>query len=135
MEYLSHIYWIILVVWLVEFYFFGMQRATIKISREGEVDWKLLGVKLLPPWYSVVWFFRITKWFLLTLIIWFLNWKIGLAILITMFVLSIITPIPYKLLYSKLFLHRIDQLYLENPETASLLLELLNVADFIENER
>ncbi len=39
--------------WFVMLYLFGMQRATLLISRTNNVDWKDVGVHLLPKWYPI----------------------------------------------------------------------------------
>lgn len=42
-------------LWSVQFWLFGMQRATLLISRNAGIEWKGGGELLLPGWYPVTW--------------------------------------------------------------------------------
>ena len=68
MENLTHpLIIIFIIIWIIEFYLFGMQRASLKISRHNNVEWRGIGEQLLPNWYPITWIFRISKYGLLLL--------------------------------------------------------------------
>jgi hypothetical protein len=99
-----------IITWLVEFYLFGMQRASLKISRQNEVDWKGLGEQLLPKWYPITWLVRITKYILIVAISIYLSWKLALTLLFLSYILTITLPIPYRFLYKNVFRARVSQI-------------------------
>lgn len=116
--------------WLIMLYLFGMQRATLLISRTSEVDWKNAGVYLLPKWYPVTWVFRIAKWCILILVFWQVGWPIGLGCLIADVVLTGVFPIPYKALYSGIFKKRVEQISSQDPELGEMFRTLLGNSGF-----
>lgn len=88
---------------------FGMQRATLLLSREASIPYQHAAA-LLPRWYAVVvWILRIVKWSILLYIVISWSWWIALAIFIGDFVLSTVLPIPYSL-YASTFRKRIAQI-------------------------
>lgn len=52
-------------VWIVEFGLFGMQRASLLISRSAGIEWRGGGELLLPPWFPLTWGAIASKWILL----------------------------------------------------------------------
>ncbi len=99
-----------LVVWLIELYLFGMQRASLLISRTSNIDWKQIGSQILPKWYPITWIFRFAKWGLYVAIFYFLGWKWGICVFLASFILSFVIPIPYQLLYKGIFRKRVFQI-------------------------
>jgi hypothetical protein len=49
------------VIWIANFALFGMQRATLLISRKAGIEWEGGGELLLPGWYPLTWVVRIGK--------------------------------------------------------------------------
>ncbi|NLA48704.1 MAG: hypothetical protein GX876_04500 [Bacteroidales bacterium] len=102
MENLSHPLVIAFIIsWIIEFYLFGMQRASLKISRHNNMEWRGIREHLLPNWYPLTWIVRIAKYGLLVAILIVLNWKLAIGLLVIGSILSIIIPIPYRPLYKK----------------------------------
>jgi hypothetical protein len=54
------------VAYILEFGAFGMQRATLLMSREVGVT-PQIGALLLPSWFPIVWLVRLVKWALFRL--------------------------------------------------------------------
>ena len=119
-----------LAVWLFEFYLFGMQRASLLIARTSNMDWKSVGVHLLPTWYPVTWLVRIAKWGLLVAIFIFAGWKLGLVCLVAGFVLSAVIPIPYRMLYSGVFKRSVQRISKQDSEAGDLYRSMLHNSDF-----
>lgn len=116
--------------WLIMLYLFGMQRATLLISRTSNVDWKSVGAHLLPKWYPITMLFRFAKWSVLILVFWQVGWMIGLVCLIADIVLTGFVPIPYKTLYSGIFNRRVAELSNQDPELGSTFRSLLDNSGF-----
>lgn len=116
-------YQIILVVFIVafvlEFTAFGMQRATLLLSREASVPYKHAAA-LLPKWFPAVWLLRVIKWGALLYIATSWSWWFALALFIGDFLLSAILPIPYSL-YASTFRKRINQIKCENEDVGEYL--------------
>lgn len=93
------------VVWLIEFYLFGLQRATLLIIRTNNADYSKYSSLMLPEWYFITWIFRIGKYILL-LFIAINNWKLGIGLFVGQFIASVIIPIPYKFFYTRILLNR-----------------------------
>jgi len=118
------------ITWIIEFFLFGMQRASLLISRSNNVQWKGFGQYLLPSWYPVTWLFRIGKYGLFIAIFFIIGWKLAFGLLIITFVLSSILPIPYRLLYKNTFRSKVEKLKAIDPETGEFYSEMLNKTDF-----
>jgi hypothetical protein len=118
------------IVWAIEFYLFGMQRASLRISRHNNVEWKGIGEQLLPNWYPLTWIVRITKYGLLGAILILLGWKLAAGLLVIDFVLSLIIPIPYRLLYKRTFRKKVEKIKSIDEEAGQLFTEMLDNTDF-----
>lgn len=112
------------ILFLIVFAAFGMQRATLLISRESGLPPQQLGALLLPPWFPFVWLPRIAKWGVLVLIGVHWNWWVALGVLITDFLLSSVLPIPYKI-YARSFRNRVAHMKRGDPNAAAALEKML----------
>jgi len=99
---------------LLEFLAFGMQRATLLMSREADVPAKI-GALLLPSWFPIVWLVRICKWGILITIVFLWSWSVAIGLLVANVILSSILPIPYGI-YIPFFRERILQVKLPPAE-------------------
>jgi len=108
---------------------FGMQRATLLISRKAGVEWRGGGELLLPSWYPVTWLIIIGKWVLLIAIAVFWDWRFALGLAIGGYVLSVVIPIPYGA-YKGIFRRRVEQLMSQDPEVATQVQQMLDAASF-----
>lgn len=121
-------YKILLVVFIVtfvlEFAAFGMQRATLLLSREASIPYQHAAA-LLPKWFPVVWLLRVIKWGVLIYIATSLSWWFALALFIGDFLLSAILPIPYNL-YAPTFRKRINQIKCENEAAGEYLEQIFH---------
>ena len=97
------------VFWLAYFYLFGMQRATLLISRTSDVEWKSGGALLLPEWYPLTWIVVIARWVILIAMALYWRWDVALWLLIGSFVLSAVLPIPYSV-YGGVFRNRVSKI-------------------------
>jgi len=116
-------------VWLVHLALFGMQRATLLISQNAGVQWKRGGELLLPRWYPVTWLVIVGKWGLLVAMAILWDWKIALGLAIGGYILSVVTPIPFRV-YKGVFRQRVNQLMHQDPVLATQLREMLDSAPF-----
>jgi hypothetical protein len=107
-----------------------MQRASLRISRHNNVEWKGIGEQLLPNWYPLTWIVRITKYGLLGAILILLGWKLAAGLLVIDFVLSLIIPIPYRLLYKRTFRKKVEKIKSIDEEAGQLFTEMLDNTDF-----
>lgn len=131
MEKLSHPLFIAFIIaWIIEFYLFGMQRASLKISRHNNVSWKGIGENLLPNWFPITWLFSIAKYGLIVAMFFIFNWKIALATLVLSFIISTIIPIPYRLLYSKIFRNKVKKISETDFETGTFYSQMLDNTNF-----
>ena len=131
MENLSHPLVIAFIIsWIIEFYLFGMQRASLRISRHNNVEWKGIGEQLLPNWYPLTWIVRIAKYGLLVAILIVLDWKLAIGLLVIGFILSTIIPIPYRPLYRKTFRKKVEKIKSIDQETGQLFTDMLDNTDF-----
>ncbi len=131
MENLSHPLVIAFIIsWIIEFYLFGMQRASLRISRHNNVEWRGIGEQLLPNWYPLTWIVRIAKYGLLVAILIVLDWKLAIGLLVIGFILSTIIPIPYRLLYKKTFRRKVEKIKSIDQEAGQLFTEMLDNTDF-----
>lgn len=131
MENLSHPLVISFIIsWIIEFYLFGMQRASLRISRHNNVEWKGIGEQLLPDWYPLTWIVRIAKYGLLIAILIVLDWKLAIGLLIISFIFSTVIPIPYRFLYKKAFRKKVEKIKSIDKEAGQLFTEMLNNTDF-----
>ena len=119
-----------IIIWFIEFYLFGMQRASLKISRHNNVEWRGFGEQLLPTWYPLTWIVRISKYGLLVAILIVIGWKWAVGLLVISFIISTIIPIPYRLLYRKTFRRRVERINSIDTETGVLFKEMLDNAGF-----
>ena len=117
-------------LWTIEFYLFGMQRASLRISRHNNVEWKGIGEQLLPNWYPLTWIVRIAKYGLLGAILILLGWKLAAGLLVIDFVLSLIIPVPYRLLYKRTFRKKAEKIKSIDEEAGQLFTEMLDNTDF-----
>lgn len=120
---------IYVVLWIVHFALFGMQRTALLISRGACMPYQGVGELLLPPWYPLTWLVVIGNWCFLFAMAIFWNWIIALGITIGGYILSIIVPIPYPL-YKLYFRHRAEKMVVHDPEKAAILFDLLDNGDF-----
>jgi hypothetical protein len=67
------------VCFLLNFAAFGMQRATLIISREADVPARI-GEALLPSWFPVIWLVFICKWGLLAAVAFTWSWGIAIGL-------------------------------------------------------
>ncbi len=116
--------------WLVEFALFGMQRATLLISRRAGIHWKGGGQLLLPSWYPATWIAIIGKWGILLAMAILLDWKIALGLAIVGYILGVVIPIPYSL-YKGIFRKRAVYYFLHKDRIiGQRLLNMLDNAPF-----
>lgn len=111
---------------LLEFLAFGMQRATLLMSREADVPAKI-GAILLPSWFPIVWLVRICKWGILITIVFLWSWSVAIGLLVANVILSSILPIPYGI-YIPFFRERILQIKQIDTEAGTALEEILNTS-------
>lgn len=131
MENLSHPLVIaFIILWIIEFYLFGMQRASLRISRHNNVEWKGIGEQLLPNWYPLTWIVIIAKYGLLVAILIVIDWKLAIGILVISFILSTIIPIPYRVLYKNTFRKKVEKIKSIDQEAGQLFTEMLDNTDF-----
>ncbi len=117
------------VIWLIHFALFGMQRATLLVSRKAGIEWRGGGELLLPSWYRVTWLIIFGKWALLIAMAVFWDWTFALGLAIGGYVLSIVVPIPYQA-YKAIFRRRVNDLMRQDPEVATQLQRMLEGAPF-----
>ncbi len=120
----------LIVSWFINFYLFGMQRASLLISRHNGVEWHGIGEQLLPNWYPLTWFFKIAYYCLLIAIAIVNNWLIATGLLIAGFILLTIVPIPYRLLYKHTFRRKVNKISSTDPYLGDLYTEMLDNTDF-----
>ncbi|MBU0560297.1 MAG: hypothetical protein KJ799_14780 [Bacteroidetes bacterium] len=131
MENLSHPLVIaFIILWIIEFYLFGMQRASLRISRHNNVEWKGIGEQLLPNWYPLTWIVIIAKYGLLVAILIVIDWKLAIGLLVISFILSTIIPIPYRVLYKNTFRKKVEKIKSIDQEAGQLFTEMLDNTDF-----
>jgi|CZCB01.1.fsa_nt_gi hypothetical protein len=131
MKNLSHPLVIAFIIsWIIELYLFGMQRASLKISRHNNVEWKGIGEQLLPNWYPLTWIAKIAKYGLFVAILIVIDWKPAIGLLIISFILSTILPIPYRLLYKKTFRKKVEKIKSIDQEAGQFFTKMLDNADF-----
>lgn len=116
-------------LWSVQFWLFGMQRATLLISRNAGIEWRGGGELLLPGWYPVTWIIIISKWALLLAMAILWTWKVALGLMVIGYILSISLPIQYSM-YKGILKKRVDQIMQEDNELAQQLQDMLDSAPF-----
>jgi len=119
-----------IIIWIIEFYLFGMQRASLLISRQNDNEWKGVGDFLLPKWYSLTWIIRILKYAILLIIFIISNWKLTLILFLSDLLLVTIIPIPYKTFYKKIFRNRVNAITKENIELGEFYSNMLDKSGF-----
>ena len=119
---------IFVVCFMLEFVAFGMQRATLLISREAEMS-PQIGKMLLPSWFPIVWIVRICKWSVLIAIAFTWSWGIAIGLLVADVILSSILPIPYSIFIPS-FHKRIAQIKQSNVNAGNALETILNGSQF-----
>ncbi len=131
MENLTHPLTIVfIIIWIIEFYLFGMQRASLIISRLNKVEWRGIGERLLPNWFPLTWVVRFAKYGVLLAILFMINWKWAVGLFVGEFILSIITSIPYQLFYSKVFRNRVVKIKREDVDAGQVFCEMLDDAGY-----
>lgn len=113
-------------IFLMEFAAFGMQRATLLISREADVS-PMIGKLLLPAWFPAVWLLRIAKWGTVLFIGISWNWSIAGVLIIADTILAAILPIPYSV-YVPSFRKRITQIKVTDARSGAVLEAVLNAS-------
>jgi hypothetical protein len=116
-------------VWLLFFLLFGMQRATLLISRNEGIDWKGGGELFLPKWFPLVWLVVVARWATLIAMAIFWSWKVALTVLVVGFLLTLVLPIPYAA-YKGIFRRSIADLRRYDPLTSLKLKQMLDRAPF-----
>lgn len=116
-------------IWLVEFVLFGMQRASLLISRKAGYLWKGGGQYLLPRWYRITWIVIGGKWVLLIAMAIVLDWKLALGLAVCSYLLSLMLPIPYGA-YKGIFRKRVSEIRRVDPDLANTLQQWVNNAPF-----
>lgn len=116
-------------IWILNFALFGMQRATLLISRKSGFEWRGRGELLLPSWYPITWVVIIGKWCLLVAMAIFSDWRYALGLAVGGYLLSVVLPIPYSA-YMGVFRKRVNQLMYKDPDVATQLQKMLDEAPF-----
>lgn len=109
---------------ILEFAAFGMQRATLLISREADVP-RQIGAMLLPSWFPMVWLVRLCKWGILVSVALTWSWGIAISLLVANIILSSILPIQYSA-YIPFFRKRVLQIKQLDITAGTALEEMLN---------
>lgn len=131
MESLSHPFTILfIIIWVIEFYLYGMQRASLMISRHNNVKWRGTGEQLLPNWYPITWLIRFLKYGLLIIILITLGWKLSIALLVLGFIMATVIPIPYRTLYKNIFRKKVNKIRAIDQEAGQFFTEMLNKTNF-----
>lgn len=112
------------VAFILEFGAFGMQRATLLMSREVGVT-PQIGALLLPSWFPIVWLVRLVKWALLGYIAFAWSWVVAGGLFVADLILSAILPIPYSV-YVPVFRSRINKIKASDVEAGHALEQMLN---------
>ena len=115
------------VAFILEFGAFGMQRATLLMSREAGVA-PQIGALLLPSWFPIVWLVRLAKWAVLCYIAFAWSWGVAGGLLLANFILSAILPIPYSL-YVPTFRSRVNEIKVNDVEAGQALEQMLNLSN------
>jgi hypothetical protein len=114
------------VCFLLNFAAFGMQRATLIISREADVPARI-GEALLPSWFPVIWLVFICKWGLLAAVAFTWSWGIAIGLGVLDLILSAILPIPYRA-YIPFFRKRVLQIKQRDMAAGLALEDMLNAS-------
>ena len=117
------------IIWIINFVLFGMQRATLLISRNAGIEWKGGGELLLPKWYPVTWVIIICKWSLLIAMAIYFDWRYAIGLAVVGYILSVVLPIPYSA-YKGAFRRRVNQYMNQDPTVATQLQQMLDDAPF-----
>lgn len=117
-------------IWFIELYLFGMQRASLLIARDNNVEWRGLGDKLLPNWFPLTWIVRILKYGLLIAILIFVDWQMAIVLLLISFTIKSTIPIPYKILYRKIFRAEVAKMKYLNNNIGLMFEDMLNKSGF-----
>ncbi len=107
-----------------EMYFFLMQRVPLSVSRENGIDPRIAR-SMLPPWYGLVWLFKVAKWVSIVLIWQVFGWVMAVACIAIPFILSAVLPVPFSHFANILEKHLHRELVGGNPEVAGHLLAAL----------
>lgn len=120
---------IFVAAFMLEFAAFGMQRATLLLSREAEIPYQVVAA-LLPYWFPAVWVLRITKWGVLIGIAFSWSWGVAIGLLIADSFLAAVLPIPYGM-YVPSFRKRIEQIKQIDFESGEFLERVLNASKIL----
>lgn len=121
------------IIWLIEFYLFGMQRALLLISRYNNIKISEISQYLLPKWYNVILLVKLLKYGLLIIILVKFNWILSVSLLTISFILKTILPIPYNLLYKRFFRKKAEKIKSIDNEAGINLINLLMKSEFLKN--
>lgn len=118
-----------ILIWIIEMYFFGVQRFILKICRFSNVDYRTLGRKLLPNWYSINMIVQLCKYGFLIYLITYDQLIFAVILFISGFILSLIIPFPYRSLYSSVTWKKALQVNSDSPQDGARLIECLTKWD------
>jgi hypothetical protein len=107
---------------------FGMQRATLVMSRQSGLPYQMTSM-LLPAWFPLVWIPRIAKWSVLVAIAFSWSWILAVVVLFVDIVLSSVLPIPYQM-YMSSFRKRIQHIRQDQPALPEALEELVDASKY-----
>lgn len=124
------IYATFILIGIIEIYFFGMQRFSLLISRELEIDPKLGRKLMLPDWFSLNILLSITKYGIFFYSLYAFDWKIALGLFALIFLISAIVPIPYKFLYTSIFSKTLEKRMFQYPDNLLTISQIKVKIDF-----
>lgn len=88
---------IYVLIWIVGFLQFSMQRSLLTVSRLSKIDYSILYSSMMPKFYNLGVYVRRFFKYLLLIYIFYLDWKTGLIILLVGTVISWFIPVPFFL--------------------------------------
>lgn len=113
-------------IFVIELAAFGMQRATLLMSREAGIPQRV-GALMLPGWFPAVWLVRVAKWGLLVVLALSWSWLIAVALLVADLVITTVVPIPYRL-YVPSFRKRVARIKRLDAEAGRVLEAMLDAS-------
>lgn len=114
------------ILWIINFYFFGMQRAVLMIRRVNDIP-KNVADFFLPNYYALHWLVSILKWIVI-IVSFKTGWVLPVAFIVVGTLLQSVLPIPYRSWYYGVFQKRIDLVKAQNKARGETLEELLRNA-------
>ena len=112
------------VVFIIEFVAYGMQRTVLLMSRESGLPYQIAET-ILPSWYPAVWLLRIAKWGILIFIVLSWSWIIAVGLLIADVIAPSVLPIPY-FLYIPSFRRKLEGIKKIDYQSSQVLEAMLN---------